>query len=342
MTAPPHPDDLKEQLAVRIQALAAMLIPDGQCEGSEWRGHGPDGAKWGVVIKGGKIGYYQNFGSGKGGVSALGLIRDAVCQGDPRRAYIWALKFLGDDVLLPPAMRPAKPPATRENVSTVTGLGQFIQAQEFAWDNPVGLYLQARGIVPDKFRRPLRALRFDPRSYHKEGDAHLPAMLAAIIDPTSRKHIALHRTYLGRDGNGWCKSKVVPAKKVLGSFQGGIIPLTRGASGKPFGKIPDGDSCLMAEGIENALTVAQWFPELRALSCIAVANMPQVALPPEIASVMLVRDRDGENAPVKAARDRAVTRWLEEGRGVSLWEPPADCKDANDYWREVVSGKREA
>jgi hypothetical protein len=114
---------------------------------------------------------------------------------------------------------------------------------------------------------------------------------------------------------------------------GGVIPLTRGASNKPLGQSPDGDGCLIAEGIESALTVAQFFPERRALACVSVGNLAKIALPPAIRGVLLVRDRDGENLAVKASRDAALARWAAEGRESHIWEPAEGTKDANDSWR---------
>jgi Toprim domain len=335
-----HPDAIKRHLAVRIVALAKTLFPDGKPEGAEWRGHGPDGATWGVVIRGAKAGYFQNFGSGSGGTSALALIRDAACDGNPSAAYAWACDFLGGAIApaaapVPRAPAPAKVPAT--------GLQKFLGAIAFDWDNPAGLYLRARGIDPAKLPRRPGALRFDPRCWHSDHNVNLPAMLAAVIDPTTRRHIALHRTYLGRKSDGaWRKSHAFPAKKVMGRFAGGIIPLTRGASERRFSDAVDGEGCLIGEGIENTLTVAQFFPELRALSCVAVANLPAVALPVAFRSVMLIRDRDGENRAVQAARDRALVRWDAEGRAVTVWEPPEGHKDANDYWQAAVEGRCEA
>jgi Toprim domain-containing protein len=338
-----HPDEVKRHLAVRIQALAKALFPDGKIQGAEWRGHGPDGATWGVVVRGGKTGFFQNFGSGNGGTSALALIRDAACGGDPQAAYAWALDFLGGEVLATSSPITAPASAPKPPKPAATGLAKFLGAAKFDWHNPAGLYLQARGIDPNKIAHRPGALRFDPRCWHADHTVNLPAMLAAVIDPTSRQHIALHRTYLGRNADGtWRKSEAMPAKKVMGSFAGGVIPLTRGASKKRFSDAVDGESILIGEGIENTLTVAQFFPELRALSCVAVANLPAVALPPVFRAVMLIRDRDGENRAVQTARERALVRWDSEGREVSVWEPPEGQKDANDFWRAVLGGRCEA
>ena len=101
----------------------------------------------------------------------------------------------------------------------------------------------------------------------------------------------------------------------------------------------DEQGVLIAEGIENALTAAQWYPELRALACVAAANLPLVRLPEQVPSVMLVRDRDGENLAIKDARDRALVRWTAEGRAVAIWEPPEQYKDANDFWQAHQAGE---
>ena len=336
------PDAVKRHLAARIHDLAQTLIPDGTLEGGEWRGHGPDGAKWGIVIKGGKTGYFQNFGTGTGGTSALALIRDAACEGDHKRAWTWALQFLGEATPeLPPAAQPSREPRP----AGTTGLGLFLSGAESTWHDPVGLYLQARGIEPGRFPRPLRALRYHPTVWHAEAGRAMACMLAAVIDPVTRAHIATHRTYLARDRAGtWCKTMARPAKKVLGAFRGGLIPLTRGATGRAWRSMREDDEqgVVIAEGIENALTAAQWYPELRAVACVAAANLPQITLPDAVPAVLLVRDRDGENLAIKDARDAALVRWHDEGRAVSVWEPPERYKDANDFWQAVQAGRCDA
>jgi hypothetical protein len=330
----PDPEDVKRRLVALILPLARLVLPDGRLEGAEWVGRGPDGAKWGVVVKGRKAGFFQNFGVGKGGTSGLALIRDAVCGGDHVAAFTWALNFLGSDVAISGPPPPISSPRHGTGRATAEGgKSLYIAGAPFAWDGPTGLYLRGRCISPERIAGDLRALRFAERCWHSDAETHLPAILAPVIDPRTRQHIATHRTYLEPDGTGgWRKARVARPKKLLGSAMGGVIPLTRGASNKPLGQAPDNDGCLIAEGIENAATVAQFFPELRALACVSIGNLAKIALPPAITRVLLVRDRDGENFAVRASRDAALARWAAEGRSVSVWEPAEGAKDANDYW----------
>jgi len=335
----PAPEAVKAALALSASALAEALIPDGRIDGGrwaahqEWRGHGPDGAKWGVVIKGPKLGHWQNFGTAKGGHSLLSLIRDACCGGDHIAAYQWACDWLGGEVIatLPEAAAqdpapPAKPaPRTTGNGARLYMAGAPMQT----WDCPIGRYLEGRGISRRGFLAPLASLRFLPDCWCSEADAPLPAMLAPVVDPLTNAHLATHRTYLEQQGGAWRKAKLAKPKKVLGSFAGGVIPLISGRD------------LVLAEGIENTLSAAIWCPELGAAAYVAAGNIANLRLPVACAYLMLVRDRDGSNPPIAAARDRAVARWLDEGRNVDIWEPPEGVHDANDYLQRVAAGGEE-
>lgn len=332
------PADVKDRLALSVATIAEMFLPDGRAEGIEWRGHGPDGAAWGVVLRGRKVGCWQNFGAGTGGVSLLSFVRDVHCQGDHTRAWRWALDFIGDKIETPiaraPGPAPVRTPANGEN-----GKGMWLKADAFAWAGPVGLYLQGRGIDPLRLARPPGALRFHAALWNAEHACHLPAMVAAIVDPISHQHIATHRTYLARGDDRWTKANVAKPKKVLGPFAGGIIPLTRGPSGKAWRQMAPGETLVLAEGIENALTVAMFYPEARAAAYVSASNLLNVDLPDTVAHVILVRDRDGLNVPLNDARGLAVGCWREEGREVSLWNPPAGEHDANDAWRAELAAE---
>jgi phage/plasmid primase-like uncharacterized protein len=198
--------------------------------------------------------------------------------------------------------------------------------------DPVDLYLAGRGIALAELGRAPRALRWHPEVWNQEKRGPLPAMLAAITDGAG-VHVATHRTYLARDADGgWQKAALADAKKTLGSYAGGFIPLWRGASMKPLRDAPEGEAVAIAEGIETALSVALACPELRVLAAVALANMARVTLPPAVAEVILCADNDADNAKAGALLERAADRFLAEGRAVRIARPPVG-KDFNDTLR---------
>jgi hypothetical protein len=118
-----------------------------------------------------------------------------------------------------------------------------------------------------------------------------------------------------------------------------VIPLLAGRRGLNAGsarslpRCPPRTCLILAEGIENALSVGQDLPEFRAAAYISAGNLLNLDLPEAVHAVLLVRDRDGEKRGIIEAREDAVAHWQAEGRHVALWEPPAQFKDANDYVR---------
>lgn len=315
-------------LSEKAQELAERILPAGKQQGTEWRGHGPDGAKWGVVTRGAKRGWWRNFGTGQGGKDLLSFVRDGATDGDFRRAWHWAWDFIGGTPAALPE-RPDQPPAELPQLVN-TGQAQWIRAAPFTWDGPAGLYLQGRGIDPARFDRPPNVLRTGVL-WNQERGERMPAMLAAITDPMSRHFVALHRTYLEiRDGY-WKKASVPTPKKTLGRMKGGLIVLARGASQRNWRDMLPGETLTLAEGIENALTLAQAWPENRAAAYIAAGNLLDLVLPVEIETVLLCRDRDGINPAISDTRGAMMAHWQREGRTVESWEPPRGYKDANDF-----------
>jgi hypothetical protein len=344
------PDAVKTLLILRILELAREVAPDGRVIGREWVGHGPDGSKWGIVIAGVKIGKWQNFGSGAAGNSALSLIRDAFSGGDHVAAFRRALEWIGDTSApvapasarpLPASAKPLPDSAKPLPARNAAALGMYLHATPFDWDSPTGWYLEGRGIDRACFdHRPLNALRFHPSCWNTERQRHMPAMVAAVIDPLTRVQIAVHRTWLEGSGSDWRKAKLDTPKKLLGPGLGGVIPLTRGTSDKPLGRAPEGDAALLGEGIENTLTVAQWHPERRALAYVSAGNLAAIELPATLADIVLVVDRDGENDAVNDVRRETLAHWEREGRAVAVWIPPAGFKDANAYWQAELEATR--
>lgn len=350
MTAPfkghgPSAGELAGGLAGAIEQLCETLLHDLHRHGSELRGHDDSGRLWAVETKGAKRGIALNTATMTGG-DALHFLTEARCAGDSGTAWRWAANWLGvlpDRAMRsaePRAIRPIKPPTTEDGAALIErrrrqALARYLNASPDLEDTPAAAYLAHR-LAPAMLPAG-RALRYAERSYYS-ADETLPAMVAPIIEPTSRKFLAAHCTYLSHHDGAWRKTRLAPARKVWGHFRGGVVPLARGKSRKPLGDAPDGDECLIAEGIENTLAAMWLRPELRAFAAIAVGNLPAIALPPAIAGVCLVHDRDGENDGPRIARERAVDRWLTEGRAVSFIRPPEGFADVTEY---VLDAMRE-
>lgn len=324
------PAQIKARLAMQSRDLLALLLPGGRQVGHEYRARGPDGSTWAVVTEGHKAGHWITGQGGLAGQSLLSLIRDVCCEGDHKRAFRFALSFIGEvPGPLPSGHAAASPHTKRPSQPGDNGMGIYLHAHAFEWGNPVGLYLQGRGIDPGLLERPPRTLRYHPALWCDEVRAHLPAMVAAINAPDSGQQTAIHRTWLA--GPPWRKAPLETPKKVRGSSKGGSIHLTRGTSGKPWRQAPDGDRLLLAEGIENALAVACDEPDWRAAAYVASNNLLALRLPAVFRDICLVVDRDGENWSVTEDREIALEQWRLEGRRVWIWEPPPDTKDAADY-----------
>ena len=103
----------------------------------------------------------------------------------------------------------------------------------------VETYLAARGItveIPD-------ALRFHPGLKHPDGGIW-PAMVALVTRGTDAKPIAIHRTFLKKDGTA--KAPVPRQKMMLGPCAGGAVRMTE-----------PGELLCVGEGIESVLSVLQ-------------------------------------------------------------------------------------
>jgi hypothetical protein len=181
---------------------------------------------------------------------------------------------------------------------------------------PVQTYLAARGInlpLPD-------ALRFHYRLKHPAGD-RWPAMVALVTHGTNATPLAIHRTFLARDGSG--KAPIDPQKMMLGPCRGGVVRLADAdLSGRPFA---NSGVLMVGEGIETCLAAMQatGHPAWAALS---TAGLCALDLPEYVRDVIVLAD--GDAAGEAAARDCA-RRWKRQGRRVRIARPPQGM-DFND------------
>jgi len=171
----------------------------------------------------------------------------------------------------------------------------------------VECYLNSRRL----YVSPPPTLRFHAGLNHPRGGIW-PAMVALVTRGSDDKPIAIHRTYLARDGNG--KAPVNPQKMMLGPCLGGAVRLSG-----------PGDILMVGEGIETCLAAlrATGHPTWAALS---TSGLRSLDLPEHVRNVMVLADGD---EPGELAARNSAWRWKHEGRRVWIARPPYG-KDFND------------
>jgi hypothetical protein len=223
---------------------------------------------------------------------------------------------------LPPAdAEPAEIAATRPFGHRPDDLADHTAKALRIWDETsdfrgtlAEVYLASRHIVGAL----PTSLRFHPGLKHPAG-LRWPAMVALVTDGVSGKPVAIHRTFLARDGKG--KAPVEPHKMLLGPTRGGAVRLSEA-----------GETLAIGEGIETCLSalLATGLPTWAALS---TSGLKTLFLPSDVRDVIVLADGDaaGERAAQEAAR-----RWKGEGRRVRIARPPRGL-DFNDVARRAAA-----
>jgi putative DNA primase/helicase len=181
------------------------------------------------------------------------------------------------------------------------------QSAKPAPETPVETYLTSRGICLP----PPDALRFHAGLKHPSGRIW-PAMVALVVNGTDGTPLAIHRTYLARDGRG--KAPVDPQKMMLGPCRGGAVRLAEA-----------GDVLMVGEGIETCLAAMQATGN-PAWAALSTSGLRVLDLPEHVRDVIVLAD--GDEAGEAAAHDCAL-RWQSEGRRVRIARPPKGM-DFND------------
>jgi putative DNA primase/helicase len=190
------------------------------------------------------------------------------------------------------------------------------QASQPAEGTLVASYLRSRGLTTSL----PPAIRFHPRLRHATG-ASWPAMVALVTRGSDGAPVAIHRTFLTRDGGG--KAPVDPAKMMLGPCRGGVV------------RLADPSAVLMVgEGIETVLSAMQATGNA-GWAALSTSGLRSLDLPPAVRDVILLADGDdpGEAAVLEAAR-----RWKREGRRVRIARPPKGV-DFNDLLLDGMPGE---
>ena len=174
-------------------------------------------------------------------------------------------------------------------------------------------YLLRRGItcsLPE-------TLRFAPSCWHGATAKRHPA-LVALVD--GGDGIAVHRTYLRRDGTG--KADIEPAKAMLGAVKGGAVRLADGAG-----------PLAVAEGIETTLSLACGLLRGPASiwAALSTSGIRGLRLPLRPGRLTIAPDGD---KPGRSAAQALAERAHALGWQVSLLPAP----DGRD-WNDVLTGK---
>ena len=156
------------------------------------------------------------------------------------------------------------------------------------------------------------ALRFRGDCHHPEHRGRFPALVALVVDAMARP-VAVHRTYLARDGR---KAAMTPPKASKGPVWGGGIRLD-----------PEAPEIVIGEGLESSASAGRLLG-LPAWAALSAGNLARgLVLPPSVHAVVVAADADeaGNNAA-----EAAAARWRAEGRRVRIARPDAAGRDFND------------
>lgn len=374
-------DVVVRALAERVEQLVAELLPAGHREGAEWieahRAQGGLGDSLRVHLAAPRRGVWNHWGGNARGGDALDLVAYLKFNGDKKKAFAWARHWLGYDASPPPpeerarlaasATQSAQRDADRADRLRRAALRLYLEAHPLTPADAAWRYLAGRGLDLARLPRRLNALRAHPAvhrfAYDARAQRHVPreawpALIAPIVDARGQT-ISVQRVFLQVHADGSVTKAALPdgsdAKKCLGGYRGGYIPLWKGTladgtKGKRFGALVEADagpifdpatgeiiaaehannSVTIAEGSEDGLSAVLLDPALRVIAGVAVDNFRNLALPAAIRYVTVLGQDDGDNARPQAAIAAAAARWHEEGRTVYAIDPPPGFKDLND------------
>jgi len=171
----------------------------------------------------------------------------------------------------------------------------------------VETYFAQRGL----YKPAPPTIRFHPGLKHRTGQKW-PSMVALVTDGVDDKPLAIHRTFLARDGRG--KAPVHPQKMMLGPCRGGAVRLA-----------PAGDLLMVGEGIETCLAAMQTTGH-PAWAALSASFLRTLNLPDDVRDVIVIADGDETG---EAAARHAALRWKRQGRRVRIARPTQGM-DFND------------
>ena len=200
-----------------------------------------------------------------------------------------------------------------DGARTPRALGIWREARQ-AGGTVAEQYLISRGLhLP-----PPPTLRFHAGLKHPSGGIW-PAMVALVTSGADDTPLAIHRTFLARDGRG--KAPIDPQKMMLGPCAVAVRSgLVRTASAHDRRGDRNGLSAMQATG-------------QTAWAALSTSGLRTLDLPGDVRDVIVLAD--GDDPGEAAARDCAW-RWKREGRRVRIARPPQGM-DFNDMLMDRAS-----
>jgi hypothetical protein len=160
-----------------------------------------------------------------------------------------------------------------------------------------------------KLTKPLNHLRFHPRCPRGAGAAakFQPALIVAMHH--GNRLTAIQRLFLDPQ-NGNCIAKIVLGRSIGAAWTNNLVA----------------DRIAIAEGFESAAAYTQ-LHGIPAWSAMGARRLPQIALPPQVSTVIILRDNDPEG---EAAEGIAAAAYRAQGRAVEFDPPPTHVNDWAD------------
>lgn len=186
---------------------------------------------------------------------------------------------------------------------------------------PGEAYLNRRGIYLDQLPEP-PPLGFAWRK-HPKLPGERPALIAAFTDFTGAV-VGIQQIFVTREGRKLeAEYPALSSKICIGKANGNTVKFGSG-----------GNNILLAESIEDGLSLYQATPGSTVWAVAGAAKIPHIRLPDTCRTVTIAPDRDAKGNEAIEKGGRAFSA---QGREVRCVQPPAPFKDWNE---QLLAEKR--
>jgi len=309
------PSELSERLSAQALAVCRRYLSNGRRQGNYWvvgDARNTPGRSMYVRLfpdgPGRKAGRWTDAATAEFG-DLLDIIQRTIPSGTFVEALAEAEAFLGNT----PTFQPARSRTDRPRPSNRTDQAHRLFSQGGVIEGTLGdAYLAGRGIDP----RVAAGLRFHPKCYSRpdtlDARASWPALIAPVTDALGCLK-GIHRIYLDPHGStdaNLGKAPLLEPKKSLGRIHGHAVR---------FG--PPAAFVIVAEGIENALSVRTAFPDFTVHAALNAGNLAAYIPLPLTTQLAIALDDD---EPGWTGAQRLADRARIAGLSVSMLRPQAE------------------